>query len=393
MHQAEANKIKTVILKPLISNHYEPILKLGDKWKLSFDDLNADETDYYYKIIHCDFNWKPSNLSASEYINGFDSDRIRNYENSFNTLQPYTHYEVTFPNEYTKLKISGNYIIKVLNEDDEVVFERRFVVYIPKVNISISIHKANTIKDSDQKQRIEFSINHSNLIINNPNQEIKTKIFQNFDWKFSSKNLKPLYFKGNQIIYKLSEDLSFWGSNEFLYFDTKNIRNTNLQIAKVELGEKLYHTYLYENEPRIKEPYTRFPDIDGNFIIRNLEGNDANTDADYNWVHFTLKMPKLNLKTVYVNGAFNNWQINDINKMKYNSELGVYEANILLKQGFYNYQYITKTNKNSYNNFEISGSHYQTENNYSVLVYYKKFGGRYTQVIGYNTITSIKLNN
>ena len=389
----EPNYIKTIILKPNSINNYAPIIKLGDKLELSFDDLNADEADYYYKIEHCDFDWKTSNLIPSEYINGFEKDRIRDYENSFNTLQPYTHYQIYFPNEYTQIKISGNYLLSVLNEDDEVVFKRKFVVYQPKVTVGVSIHKSRDITSIETKQTVEFVINYPNLIINNPSEEIKPIILQNNNWQFAVSNLKPQFYKGTQLLYRYNTKTSFWAGNEFLYFDSKSIRDTNLQIAKVEIGKNLYHTYLYVNNPRKNEPYTLYPDINGNFIIRTLDGENASTDADYSWVHFSLKMSKLPNETIYVNGNFNDWQLNNTNKLTYNEKLRQYEATILLKQGFYNYQFITKNKDNSIRNYEISGAHYQTENNYTVIVYYKKFGDRYTQVIGIGYGNSEKLNN
>jgi len=389
----EPNYIKTIILRSNNTNNYAPIIKLGDKFELSFDDLNADETEYYYKIEHCTFNWEVSNLNSSEYMDGFNEDRIRNFQNSFNTLQPYTHYQVSFPNENTRIKISGNYLISVLNEDDEVVFQRKLIVYQPKVTVGVSIHKSRNIATIETKQSVEFVINHPNLIINNASKEIKPIILQNDNWQFAITNLKPQFYRGTQLLYKYNKETSFWAGNEFLFFDSKSIRNSSLHIVKSELGKQLYHTYLYANEPRTNEPYTLYPDINGNFIIRTLDGENSNTDADYSWVHFTLKMPKLLNKSVYVNGSFNNWKLNDTNNLVYNEELAQYEATILLKQGFYNYDFVTVNKNNIISNHDISGSHYQTENKYTVLVYYKKFGSRYTQIIGVGYGNSEKLTN
>ena len=389
----EPDYIKTIILKPNSTNNFAPILKLGNKLILSFDDLNANETDYYYKIEHCTFNWNISNLNSSEYIDGYDKDRIRDYENSFNTLKPYTHYQVSFPNENTRIKISGNYLLSVLNEDDDIIFTRKFVMYQPKVTVGVSIHKSRNVATIETKQSVEFIINHPNLLINNPNEEIKPVVLQNNNWQFAIRNLKPQFYRGTQLLYKYNVETSFWGGNEFLYFDSKSIRNSSLHIVKSELGENLYHTYLYPNESRLNEPYTLYPDINGNFIIRTLDGENPNTDADYSWVYFTLKIPLLKNKSVFVNGSFNNWKLNDINRLIYNEKLQQYEVAILLKQGFYNYNFITITSNNEISNHEISGSHYQTENKYTVLVYYKKFGSRYTQVIGVGYSNSEKLTN
>ena len=160
------------------------------------------------------------------------------------------------------------------------------------------------------------------------------------------------------------------------------------------MGKELYDTYLYTNEERIDNPYTRHPDVNGNFVIRNLTSENHNTDADYSWVHFSLScLEDLTGKDIYVSGNYNNWQLNELNKLKYNTSTGLYECSILLKQGFYNYQYVTKNNKGEISNYDIDGSFHETENDYTVLVYYKGFGDRYTQVIGVGFGNSEKINN
>ncbi len=390
----DSENIKTIILKPSTTNSYAPIVRLGERIQLIFDDLNADEHDYTYKIVHCDYNWNSSNLSDSEFVDGYAEDRIRDYENSFNTLQPYTNYRLTLPNENTKLKISGNYKIYVLNDEEEVVFERNFVVYEPKVTVGVTIFKSRDISTIETNQSVEFIINHPNLRINNPKEEILPVVLQNNNWQTAIEGLKPQFYRGTQLLYKYNKETSFMAGNEFLYFDTKSIRNTALNIAKVELGSDLYHTYLYTNEERIDQPYTLFEDINGNFVIRTLNGQNNNTDADYSWVHFSLScLENLEGKDVFISGNFNNWQLNDSNKLIYNENTGLYEAKMLLKQGFYNYQYVTKTKEGVISNSDIDGSFYQTENDYTVLVYYNKFGSRYTQVIGVGFGNSKKLNN
>ncbi len=390
----DAEHIKTIILKPTSTNTYAPIVQLGEKLMLTFDDLNADEHTYSYQIRHCELNWSISNIVESEFIDGFAEDRIRDYENSFNTLQYYTNYRVTIPNETTKLKISGNYEIAVLNENEEVVFKRRFVVYEPKVTVGVAVFKSRDISFFNTKQAVEFTINSPNLLINNPQEEIIPVILQNNSWQNAIIGLKPQFYRGSQLLYKYNKETSFWGGNEFLYFDSKSIRNTSLNIANVELGKDLYHTYLFTNEERRNQPYTLFPDINGNFVIRTLKGENNNTDADYSWVYFSLKCSaNLEGKDVYVNGNFNNWQLNEENKLDFNKASGFYETKILLKQGFYNYQYTTKSKEGIISTHDIDGSFYQTENDYTVLVYYKKFGSRHTKVIGVGFGSSEKINN
>lgn len=386
--------IKTIILKPVNATSFAPIVQLNEPLILSFDDLNATNENFIYKIDYYTYDWQQANLSETEFINGYASYRIRDYENSYNTLQPYTHYSVTFPNEYTRFKITGNYVISVIDEKGQVVFRRKFVLYQPKVTVGVTVYKSRDLEFIATKQAVEFNVNYSNLIINNPNEEIFPVILQNNNWQNAIFGLKPQFYRNAQLIYKYNKETSFWAGNEFLYFDSKSIRNSTLHIAKVELGENLYETYLYTDEEQRFQPYTLNPDINGNFIVRILDGENSDTEADYSRVHFSLKTTaELTNKAIYVSGNFNDWQLNDENKMHYNADKNLYEATILLKQGFYNYQYVTLSNNGTISNYDIDGSFYETENDYKVLVYYNKFGNRYSEVIGLGTANSTKINN
>ena len=385
--------IKTVVLRSRATNNFSPIVKLGEPLILEFDDLSDEQKEYTCKIEHYDYNWKSSNLVATEYINGYNSDWIRDYENSFNTIQPYTYYKLQIPNEKTSIKLSGNYLITILNEDDEIIFTRPFIVYQSKVTVGVSVHKSRDVSNINSKHNVEFSINHPDLRINNPSQEIKVAVYQNNDWNTVIKNIKPQFYRGNQLLYKYSDKVSFWAGNEYLFFDTKEIRNTNNNIAKTRL-DGLFQTYLYTDEIRKNKPYTFYPDVNGNFVIRTIDNEMTATEADYSQVHFALEaLTDVNNDAIYVYGDFNDWQLNDENKMRYNEDHKIYTCTLLLKQGFYNYSYVTANTKGEINNRAIEGSFYQTENDYSVLVYYRPFGSKYDQVIGYGQTNSENLRN
>lgn len=385
--------IKTIVLRSTQTNNYAPIIKLGESLILEFDDLSDSQAEYSYKIEHYDYDWKVSKLIATEFINGYDNDWIREYENSFNTLQPYTHYKLSLPNEKSQIKLSGNYLISILSEDDEIVFSRPFIVYKPMVDVGVSVHKSRDIATIDSKQNVEFSVNHPDLLINNPSQEIKVVIYQNNDWNTAVKNIKPQFYRGNQLLYRYSDKVSFWAGNEYLFFDTKEIRSASNNIAKSRL-EGLFNTYLYTDEVRNNKPYTFYPDINGNFVVRTIDSDDISTEADYSFVHFTLEAyTDIGEEDVYIYGNFNDWQLTNENKMTYNERLKLYTCTMLMKQGFYNYKYVTADISGTINNRAIEGSFYQTENDYTVLVYYKPIGSRYDQVIGYGRANSENLQN
>jgi len=387
------NYIKSIVFNAKRTNEYAPIIKLGSSFILEFDDLDGDQKEYRYKVDHYDYNWKHSNLNNTEYLDGFNDDLIREFENSFNTLQGYTHYKVSVPNDNIRLKISGNYIISVLNQDDEVVFSRPFIVYQPLVDVGVSAHRSRDIATINTKQNIQFIINHPNLLINNPSNEIKVAIYQNNDWNTAIKDVKPLFVRGTQLLYKYNSNINFWANNEFLFFDTKEIRNATNNVYRTELKD-IFNTYLYSDEERAKRPYTFNPDINGNFVLRTVDNEDVNTEADYSWVHFNLfREEKLTKESIYVYGSYNNWQLTEENMMTYNKISKSYQVKLLLKQGFYNYSYVTVTEDGRINKHAIEGSHYQTENDYTTIVYYKPFGTRYDQVIGVGNGNSENLRN
>ena len=385
--------IKTVVLRPADPDVYIPVVRLGEKLQLSFDDLHGDRTMYSYRIEHCDYQWQSSNLASTEYMTGYATDRFRAYENSFNTLQFYTHYELEIPNDKNRIKMSGNYLLSVLGESGEVVFSRRFIVYEPLVQVGVSAHRSTDARTINEKHSIQFAINHQNLVLNDPNQEIKVDVYQNMDWNSVIKDIRPKYIRGTQLLYIYVDEISYWANNEFLYFDTKEIRNATNNIYRTRL-DNVFQTYLYTDEARGKLPYTFFPDVNGNFVLRTLDAEDIALEGDYSTVHFSLSWPvSSGSEPVYVYGSFNDWQLTEENRMRYNDDTRTYEAELLFKQGFYNYTYVTLDDNGRIDTRGIEGSFYQTENDYTVIVYYRKFGDRYDRVIGIGSANSERLNN
>lgn len=385
--------IKSIVLKPLNPNDYAPIIKLGEKLILSFDDINADEKIYSYKIEHCDYYWQKSNLASTEYMTGFATDRIRDYENSFNTLQYYTHYQLQIPNKNNRIKKSGNYIISIIDDYGNIVFSRRFIIYQQRVDVGVTAHRSREVTSINEKHSIQFVINHQNLLLNNPNQEIKVDIYQNNDWNSVIKNLQPKYVRGAQLLYNYVDDISYWAGNEYLYFDTKEIRNATNNIFKTRL-DNIFNAFLYTNEARGEKPYSFYPDVNGNFVLRTIDTDDVSLEGDYSFIHFSLENNEnLNGENIYIYGNYNDWQITPENKMRYNNKTNLYEATLLLKQGFYNYTYVTVNDLLQVNTHAIEGSFYQTENKYTVIVYYRKFGELYDQVIGIGNTSSERLLN
>jgi hypothetical protein len=377
-----AQQIKTIQLRPLGENNFSAIVPLGTVLKLSFDDLDADSKQYKYKIEHKTHDWKPSRLFASQFVNGFDQNTIIDVTNSFNTLQSYSHYELKIPNINTVITKSGNYLLSVLDRYDAIVFTRKFVLYENATTVPVSVIRSRNIKTVDTQQTIQFSVNHAGVRINNPKQEIHVTILKNNNWNEVISDLQPTFFKQNQLLYTYTNKTNFWGGNEYLNFDSKILRNKSVNIIKIT-KEEVYNHYIYPFMFNAFRPYTYNPDINGQFAVRTLEGRDNNTEADYALMHFSIAIDSaFSEKEVFVYGAFNAFSVGRENQMYYDSKNQKYTANLLLKQGFYNYTFATLGADNVVNANEINGSFFETENEYTVIVYFKPSGSLYDQVIG-----------
>ncbi|OEK09080.1 DUF5103 domain-containing protein [Flavivirga aquatica] len=386
--------IKTINFRGNTPETQLPILKLGEYLILEFDALNGDEEDYYYKVDHFNADWTPSVLMKSEYMNGFDNQRIRNYENSLNTYQIYSHYKLTIPNAQTRgLKVSGNYMLSIYNNDDELVFSRKFMIFEDKVNVGVTIKRSRDIQYIEEKQRVELTISSGNMQLSNPNQTVKAVIIQNNNLNTSITNIKPQYTIGNNLIYKYDSETSFWGGNEYLFFENKDVRASNTGIQLIDLKD-LYHNYLYTNIERATRPYTYNPDINGNYLITNVDADNPYIEADYVWMHFSLLSSEtLKDKTIHIYGNFNNYTIDESTKMIFDETTNTFKKAMLLKQGFYNYKYIIENKDGSIDEGFIGGNFYQTENNYKVLVYYRALGARYDKIIGIGEGNSVNISN
>ncbi|AKA35733.1 type IX secretion system plug protein domain-containing protein [Flagellimonas lutaonensis] len=384
--------IKTIIFKGPTEDQF-PVVQLGERIVLEFDDLSASEQDYYYKIVHCDYDWTPSQLLKSQYLDGTDNQRIIDYENSYNTLQPYSNYRLTIPNGEVRLKASGNYVLEIYNMYNELQFSRRFVVYQDLVRVGATVKRSRDFDYINEKQVVQFTINTSGFQVVNPKKEIKVAIIQNHYWPTAIYNVQPQFTIGNELVYKYDKETSFFGGNEFLNFDTKDLRAPSFAIARIEFKE-LYHHYLFTNQYRYDQPYTYFPDINGDFLVRTLQGDNVSREAEYSEVHFSLPYSNIiGLNEVYVVGKFNNYDIGEENKMAFNEDTGNLELTYPIKQGFYNYKYVVKNDNGELDFNLVSGNFHFTENNYLILVYYRNFGDLYDSIIGIGTANSRDISN
>ncbi len=369
-----------------------PLIELGTRFEINFDDIIGDEAFYYYKINYYNFDWTPTILSKNEYLEGIDNILLQDTENSLNSLQIYTHFKVQIPNNSTRsLKKSGNYIFELYNDNEELVFSKKFIVYQKGATIQANVKRSRDFNFLNKKQVVQFTINSNELIIN-PKKNLKTIILQNNNLKNAITNLQSQYTIGNKFIYKYDKETSFWGGNEYWNFDNKDVRNANVNISHIELKE-IYHNYLYAHSNRSTRVYTFFPDVNGNFVVRNIDAQNNDIEAEYVWLHFKLNSPYLNDKEIHIYGNFNNFTTDQSTLLTYNKEQRAYIGKRLFKQGFYNYKYVTKNKEGILDENAICGNFDKTENEYVIIAYYRAPNSRNDRVIGIGSANSANITN
>ena len=366
------------------TNDETPVIKMNQQLVLSFDDLTNSSTIYRYTIKHFDRNWQDDNLFFTEIANGSMNALLDQFEYSFNTIQPYTHYKVNFPNDNIRLKISGNFEIIVYKDSaNKPLFTKRFSLVEDQANLALNISRIADARNPDVNQRVEVQVTSKAGDLSSNVNSMTLNVMQNNNPNMAINNLKPSSTLGSQILFQ-QMSIVFPGNNEFYYFDNKNMNMAADMVRETGLKDGVNQTYLH---PVWAYPlnYQYQPDVNGAFYYRRndlgLERN-AEREADYAWVHFSLDSDQMD-KELYILGGFNNFKANKESQMIYDDESKKYLAKIFLKQGFYNYILATKEANGSLNLGEINGNFWQTENLYQAFLYYKPFGRNYDGLFGY----------
>lgn len=365
-----------------------PVMLLdgNDYIAVSYDDMQANYVRRYYKLVHCNADWTPSDLLESEYIDGFNDNVIDEYEPSMNTMAEYNHYEFAIPNDEVSLKVGGNYRLEIWDEDAESPAATVcFSVVEPRVGINAEL-SGNTDTDTNgAHQQISFTISYSGYDVKDPVSDMKVVVMQNGRTDNIVTGVKPTYLRNNELIYVHNHSLIFEAGNEFRRFEILDEKVPTMNVERMAYAAPFYHATLYADEPRTNYIFDR--DQDGLYYIRNNDDVDNETESDYFMTHFTLNMPQLPGGDVYVCGSLTENRFSDKSRMTYNPLTHCYETVLPLKQGSYNYQYLfVRDGETVGHSTQTEGNFYQTENEYWIYVYHRPFGERSDKLVGFQKI-------
>ena len=388
--------IQTMLLYTTASELATPIIQLNGNERiiLNFDDLGENVRDMYYRFEHCTHDWKPSGLHLMDYQEGYNTDYIADYQYSFNTIQSYTHYKLEFPNDRIQLTKSGNYVIKVYVDDNEKypILTARFMIVEPLVNIVGEVKRSSVVADRNYRQKLDVKVNLAGLQTSNPYRDVELVVLQDNRLDNAKRGLKPSFINGNELVYDFQDELTFDGINEFRYFDAKSVRYRSERVADVQLESDGYHIYLSPDLRRAYKQYSTEQDINGRLLIKNDDMQNAHLESDYVTVHFVMPVDAfLGNGDMYLFGQLSNWEMDERFKIDYNPLELRYEKTLKLKQGYYNYLYLWKYKSQDEATTELTeGNHFETENDYTILLYYKDQSSFSDRLVGYKVVNTHK---
>lgn len=387
------DNIKSVKLAPAGELLGQPIIQLnmGEQLNLVFDDLGENDKYLKYTLIHCSHNWQRSSMNQIEYLDGFMEDEISEYSYSFNTIVGYTHYSLLFPNDMLKITKSGNYILFVYDDtpDNPILTQRFMVVESNPVGISGEVSRAMDVSYMNTKQQIDFTAYTSNFNVRNPSMLMNATIMQNGRWDNAIVGLKFRSAKLNEYSFRFDNlnNNVINGGSEFRTFDLRTLRSTADRIISINFENRINQAYIVEDVARPYSPYYGDNTINGRCFWKNRDFEGENTE-DYVLTHFTLRCDfPVTGGDLYVFGELTDWNILPEAKLIYNENAKYWETAFYLKQGYYNYQYVyLPNNSNVIDETYIEGSHWQTKNQYTILLYLQEEGTSYDKLIGTSTL-------
>lgn len=383
------DEIRTVMLYPSVGGSRNNLRSAvapieNQNLVLEFDDLQAERSNYYVKLINCNVDWSKSSLMDLDFLSDYNEFPITEYDLSSNVSIPYVHYYFQLP----AVKLPGNYLLVIYRESDEndILLTRRFMIYGNEATIFQDnlLQGQGTLYASNQQ--LNFKVNYSRLDIINPMETVHAVIRQNQRWDNVRLHVKPSFIREDkrELEYRFFDpDNQFMAGNEFRFVDFRSLNYPGQNTGRIDRSKRPFDLWVQTDKSREDQAYAIYSDLNGNFVIENQDYRDAALSGDYVFVTFTLAVSPVN-GSIYLLGAMNNWSHSAESKMSFRKDRNVYETTLLLKQGLYNYQYWVESDKK--NGFQIEGSHYQTENIYEIFIYYRPFRPNTDLLIGYYPI-------
>ena len=389
-------EVQTVLLYADGNQLNDPIIPLEDmmgRLTLSFDIIDGEGEVLNYTFIHCSHDWQPTDLQRMQYASGFESDRLDDYAFSRNTLIEYVNYQLKFPTEDMMPLLSGNYLLVVFGDDlNDLYFTRRFMVVDEKAQVNATVPRyPDDLTLTDTHQQLNVRVNVSNYLTGNTQQYSHLTIRQNGRWDNAAVGLKPTYVYPDYISFEHHPQTVFEATNQYIRFNTSNFYFQSENLAHIRQTDESFEIDIITCESRARMAYSSYEDIHGEkYVYVENENLDNSTEADYCRVNFFYKSEiPLTHEDIYIMGALNDWRFDESNKMTYDYKLRGYTCSMVLKQGYYNFMFVTIDRSTYEIKTDLTmGNHWETNNVYKLYFYFYNAIKGYDELIGYATVNS-----
>ena len=370
-------------LTAMVNNRWQalPVMKLnsGDLLEIGFDQLSHEYHRYKYHIQHCEADFTPSEeVFESDFLDGFNDNYIEDYLESINTNQLYNHYSIKIPNDRCRLKMSGNYLLTVIDEDnnDECVLEVPFYVVEPLMTMGMDVFTNTDATINKHHQQVNLRLHYGDVRVTNHERQIYTVVRQN-GLSINNSNrqgINPNIVKDNGLEWIHNKELVFEAGNEYKKFEILDTDHPSMGVDRITWDGEHFNAWVFTDE--LQTNYLTDIDANGAFLIRNSEYTEIENTCEYLLVHFTLKAPQ-NIPAPEIDGAWTTDADKTIYRMEWDEALKLWHACIPLKMGYYSYRYMIPSIKENF---------FQTENTYQCFVYYKGTGERTWRLVGFNEV-------
>lgn len=357
---------------------------------VEFDERAADVRYMRYSLTHCNADWQPSALIPMEYIEGFNEGTVDDYDFSRATSVQYIHYSITIPNDKVRLTASGNYLLRVYDErdPDDTLLQARFKVTEQRVGIGASVTSRTDVDYNRSHQQLSVMVAAGQIPVHDAFNDFTVVISQNNRTDNARTLTHPLRLQGETLVYEHLPELIFPAGNEYRRFETVSTRVPQMRVAEVGFSHPYYHAVVEPDAPRALDNYVYDSTQHGRYLVRELDSDNSDVDADYVVTHFFLAMPQAPGLDIYLEGDLTDRRLDDTSRMRYNPEYQGYEIALLLKQGAYNYQYLALPAGATSGGLTstVEGDFYNTANEYQISIYQRRPGERADRLVGYSTI-------
>ncbi len=369
---------------PVVNNS-----KKNNKLVIAFDVLSKNMPDMKIVFRFCNRHWVPYE-DISFRNNGFNTDHSLNFDYLPNTVtEAKYHFNGSYPSEEVSFPYSGKWIFEIVNTFDEnIVYEYGSFYVVEEIieNIKPSISKrmlqgANAYP-SEMNRIFDLRINFNLPTGMEYNRFVQLEIVEN------RKIESPIVLdRDNTTNHRYYE----WNGFDEFTFIADDIRPGN-EYRFLNLTNRTVHQY-----PDTKAHFGGYdqsrlhkkgrPDMNGGMMVADYEDDYSR----YLNVLFEFKPLEKLEHSVYITGAFSNWRLFPEYRMKLEGD--TYKANLQIKRGEYDYQYVLveeENNKILTEDWQIlEGNFWETTNEYYIFVVYNSpEKANYDKIVGFSKILS-----